>query len=99
MGKSRDYALVEDDEEDRKRVMKSPVRSSLAFRVGLAVLALIIFWGWPIVSIPAGHIGVVDLFGFVEKSVIPAGVHLKTVFADVHTFSIKTQLFDVTQDA
>jgi regulator of protease activity HflC (stomatin/prohibitin superfamily) len=42
---------------------------------------------------------VIDLFGYVEKDTIPAGVHLKTLFASSHIFSLKTQLFEVSQDA
>lgn len=37
--------------------------------------------------------------GYVEKSTIPSGMHLKTLFAKATYFSLKTQLVEVTQDS
>mmetsp|Transcript_17835 Transcript_17835/g.21381 ORF Transcript_17835/g.21381 Transcript_17835/m.21381 type:complete len:314 (+) Transcript_17835:118-1059(+) len=101
----RDYDRLEAmDEEDMMKNAKlqklsRPLGLTLPIRTGLIILGLLVFFGWPIVSIPAGHTGVVDLFGFVEEKTIPAGVHFKTMFADVHSFSLKTQLTEVSQDA
>lgn len=39
------------------------------------------------------------LAGYVAKDTIPAGMHLKTLFASSHFFSLKTQLAEMTQDA
>lgn len=60
---------------------------------------LLFFVGSPIISVPAGHVAVIDLFGNVEANTVPAGVHLKTLFARAHEISLKTQLFEVSQDA
>jgi regulator of protease activity HflC (stomatin/prohibitin superfamily) len=41
--------------------------------------------------IPAGHVGVVDLFGSVSSTTLKAGINLVNPLARVHKFSIKTQ--------
>ncbi|MBU1983807.1 prohibitin family protein [bacterium] len=41
--------------------------------------------------IPAGHVGVVDLFGKVSDRTLKPGINLKNPLAVVHKFSVKTQ--------
>lgn len=43
------------------------------------------------VIIPAGHVGVIDLFGKVAPYTLKSGINLKNPFARVVTMSIKTQ--------
>jgi prohibitin 1 len=60
----------------------------LALIVGLFILLII---GSPITVIPAGHVGVKDLFGKVSSDVLPAGVHFVLPFTRVIKMSVKTQ--------
>ncbi|MEW5312402.1 MAG: hypothetical protein WDW38_004040 [Sanguina aurantia] len=62
----------------------------------LVVTALVCLIGVPIVSVPAGHIGVVDFFGFVPLQTLQSGIRMKTLFATMHAFSVKTKLLEVT---
>jgi len=60
-----------------------------------AIIALVLFVlivvGAPITVVPAGHVGVKDLFGNVSSSVLPPGVHLVFPFTRVIKMSIQTQ--------
>ena len=42
-------------------------------------------------SVPAGHVGVVDVFGSVSDAVLPAGLHLVNPLAHVHRMSVQTR--------
>lgn len=57
--------------------------------IGLVVLILLI--GNPVTVIPAGHVGVKDLFGRVSSSVLSPGVRIVLPFTRVIKMSIKTQ--------
>jgi regulator of protease activity HflC (stomatin/prohibitin superfamily) len=54
------------------------------------VLLVLILIGGPITVVPAGHVGVKDLFGSVSPNVLPPGVHLIVPFTRVHKMSIRT---------
>lgn len=54
---------------------------------GALILALILCF----TQIPAGHVGVVDLFGIVSKRTLPAGINLVNPLARVIKFSIQTK--------
>jgi regulator of protease activity HflC (stomatin/prohibitin superfamily) len=58
--------------------------------IGVALFVLLIL-GAPITVVPAGHVGVKDLFGNVSKTVLPAGVHIVLPFTRVIKMSIQTQ--------
>jgi len=58
--------------------------------IGVAILILLMI-GSPLTVIPAGHVGVKDLFGNVSPSVLPPGVHLVFPFTRVIKMSVKTQ--------
>jgi len=60
--------------------------------VGIIVIVLMTM----ITIVPAGHVGVHDLFGDVSKDEYPAGLHLKSPFAHVEMMSIKTQEYTMT---
>lgn len=70
-------------------------RSNIRLMSAAAVALLIILIGWPIVSVPAGHAAVVDFFGHAFKGTLSSGMQFKTLFANVHIFSLKTQLLEV----
>ena len=59
-----------------------------------AIIALIVFVlliiGGPIKVVPAGHVGVKDLFGRVSPNVLPPGVHLVFPFTRVIKMYIQT---------
>jgi prohibitin 1 len=57
--------------------------------IGLVVLILLI--GNPVTVIPAGHVGVKDLFGRVSSSVLSPGVRIVLPFTRVIKMSVKTQ--------
>lgn len=48
--------------------------------------------------VPAGHVGVVDMFGNVRADVLPAGLHLINPFASVHRLSVQTREIKETMD-
>ena len=58
--------------------------------IALVVLVLLLIGG-PIKVVPAGYVGVKDLFGKVSPDALPAGVHLVVPFTRVHRMSVKTQ--------
>jgi len=58
--------------------------------IALVVLVLLLIGG-PIKVVPAGHVGVKDLFGSVSADALPPGVHFVIPFTRVHRMSIQTQ--------
>ena len=58
--------------------------------IGLILFVLVIIGG-PIKVVPAGHVGVKDLFGRVSPNVLPPGVHVVVPFTRVIRMSIQTQ--------
>src|SRR5258706_4403989 len=64
-------------------------------RVLLAALIffalIVVFRASPITVIPAGHVGVKDLFGNVSPDALPPGVHVVFPFTKVVKMSIQTQ--------
>jgi regulator of protease activity HflC (stomatin/prohibitin superfamily) len=58
----------------------------------IALLALVLLLiGGPLKVVPAGHVGVKDLFGSVSSDVLQPGVNLVVPFTRVHRMSIQTQ--------
>jgi len=57
----------------------------------LGAMVIFLLAGSPITIIPAGHVGVKDLFGRVSSNVLNPGVRLVIPFTRVHKMSIKTQ--------
>ncbi len=62
---------------------------STAFLFLLALVGLLLFRSARV--IPAGHVGVVDLFGRVYPQALPAGFHLINPLAGVHRMSVQTR--------
>jgi regulator of protease activity HflC (stomatin/prohibitin superfamily) len=66
------------------------VRSFRRVAIVVAILVLLLMGG-PIKVVPAGHVGVKDLFGSVSPNVLPPGVRLVLPFTRVVKMSIQTQ--------
>jgi regulator of protease activity HflC (stomatin/prohibitin superfamily) len=56
----------------------------------VAFFVVVLLWA-SIAQVPAGHIGVLTLFGKVTGTVLPEGIHLVNPFAVNHVFSVRTQ--------
>ena len=65
--------------------------------IGVALLVLFLV-GNPVTVIPAGHVGVKDLFGKVSPDVLTPGVNFVVPFTRVVKFSIQTQELKETAD-
>jgi len=48
--------------------------------------------------VPAGHVGVVDLFGNVRSEALPSGLHLINPLSSVHRLSVQTREVKETMD-
>jgi regulator of protease activity HflC (stomatin/prohibitin superfamily) len=70
-------------------------RKTLGFIIGGIVVLIILLKS--IVVIPAGHVGVKELFGTVYDDSIPAGIHVVNPLLRIHKMSIRTQ--QLTEDA
>src|SRR5690242_13341264 len=55
----------------------------------LIVFAILLFAS--AASVPAGHVGVLTLFGRVTGEVLPEGIHLVNPFKSNHVMSVRTQ--------
>lgn len=64
----------------------------------LGAVALLAALGSALVVIPAGHVGVYDLFGKVADQSMASGIHLVNPLATVHKISIRTQEVKETVD-
>jgi prohibitin 1 len=56
----------------------------------LILLGIVLLFFSPIVVIPAGHVGVTDLFGYVGSRPLTSGVHLVVPLTRIHRMSIRT---------
>ncbi|MBL0059731.1 MAG: prohibitin family protein [Elusimicrobia bacterium] len=68
-----------------------PNVSALAVPAALGVLLLVIAIFRSMVIIPAGYVGVRDLFGNISDRPLSAGLHLINPLARVHKMSVRTQ--------
>src|SRR5437868_14714020 len=48
--------------------------------------------------VPAGHVGVVDVFGKVRSEALPSGLHVINPFASLHRMTVQTQEVKDTLD-
>jgi len=60
------------------------------------VFFVIIIAALSAVTIPAGHVGLHDLFGQVSDQEMQPGLHFKNPLASVHKMSVKTQQFSMS---
>jgi regulator of protease activity HflC (stomatin/prohibitin superfamily) len=64
----------------------------------LGIAGLLAVIGSALMVIPAGHVGVYDLFGKVADQSMPSGIHLVNPLAAVHKISVRTQEVKETVD-
>ncbi|MBN1893885.1 prohibitin family protein [bacterium] len=57
----------------------------------IALFFAVIAFGQMITVVPAGHVGVIDLFGRVSARTLKSGINIVNPFARIVKFSIKTQ--------
>lgn len=67
------------------------VAGARKFLTAIAAVALIVAFTQLVRVIPAGHIGVIDLFGVVRPESLQSGIHLVNPLARVIPMSIQTQ--------
>jgi regulator of protease activity HflC (stomatin/prohibitin superfamily) len=62
-------------------------------RIGtiIGVIAVVVLLFWSVVTVPAGHVAVITLFGDVSKRILPEGIHLINPLAAVTEMSVRTQ--------
>jgi prohibitin 1 len=65
----------------------------------LGVLAVLVAFSQMLTVIPAGHVGVVDLFGNVSPTTLKAGINIVNPLARIIKFSVKTQEIKETMDS
>ena len=86
-------AFRSDDAENLLQGYGSRLGNSLARKAGfvlLAILILILVWS-SVAYVPAGHVGVLTLFGRVTGDVLPEGTHFVNPFKINNTMSVRTQ--------
>jgi regulator of protease activity HflC (stomatin/prohibitin superfamily) len=66
--------------------MKSRAIGTLIIIIVLAVLLT-----WTFRTVPAGHVGIVDLFGSVKPDTLPPGLHVVNPLAKVERMSVQTR--------
>jgi regulator of protease activity HflC (stomatin/prohibitin superfamily) len=57
----------------------------------IALFLAVIAFGQMITVVPAGHVGVIDLFGRVSSRTLKSGINIVNPFARIVKFSVKTQ--------
>lgn len=65
-------------------------RTKQTIPISIAVLIIGLLFA-SVVTIPAGHVGVLTLFGKVDPEELPEGLHLINPLKSLHTMSIRTQ--------
>ena len=66
--------------------------------VGYAFGALLLLVWCCITTVPAGHVGVVDVFGSVKPDPLHPGISIVNPFAKVVHMSVRTQLIEVAEE-
>jgi len=78
------------------RQVRDPAARSGAMGVGI-VLAVVLLLSSAVSVIPAGHVGVIDVFGNVSDRVLQPGVRFVNPLARIHKMSVRTR--EVTETA
>ena len=73
------------------------MKSSIRFIVILIIIGAFLLMRCVRV-VPAGHVGVVDVFGKVRSEALPSGLHLINPFATIHRMTVQTQEVKETLD-
>lgn len=83
----------------RKKILKRERYDEDTFNIiklaglGVGVVCSIILPFFFFTIVPAGHVGVVDTFGYVSKNQLNPGLNLVNPYSKIHIFSIKTEEF------
>lgn len=68
-------------------------------RIAAGVAGLLVLFGaiffWPLTSIPAGHVGLVSLFGNVQQETLAPGLHVINPMAHVMDFNVQQRKLSV----
>jgi prohibitin 1 len=86
-------AFRQGDDPERMQRYMADMRGSLPRTLGavvVGILVLIVLYA-SLAYVPAGHVGVLTLFGRVTGDVLPEGTHLVNPFKGNNTMSIRTQ--------
>uniref|UniRef100_A0A7S1IB59 Prohibitin n=1 Tax=Eutreptiella gymnastica TaxID=73025 RepID=A0A7S1IB59_9EUGL len=71
---------------------------ALGQRIGYtAAVVCIVLW-LCVTTVPAGHVGIVDVFGSVSPNALQPGLRLVNPFAKVVPMSVQTQMVEVAED-
>ena len=73
------------------------MKSSIRFIVILIIIGAFLLMRCVRV-VPAGHVGVVDVFGKVRSEALPSGLHVINPFATIHRMTVQTQELKETLD-
>lgn len=86
-------AFRQDSDDEAMQKYGNKLRSLLPQRMGMAILLILlgIFVYASVAYVPAGHVGVLTLFGRVTGDVLPEGTHFVNPFKGNNTMSIRTQ--------
>ncbi len=77
---------------DRKKVIEATGGAMMrSLGLGLAVVIVLLLLWASIAYVPAGHVGVLTLFGRVTGDVLPEGTHVVNPFKANNTMSVRTQ--------
>ena len=85
-----------DDDDDRGRgpvidVGKMGQGLLRRFGVILGAIVLVILFFWAVVTVPAGHVAVITLFGKVTGQVLGEGIHIINPLASANEMNVRTQ--------
>ncbi len=91
-------AFRRDDDDGERVIDVGQIGRSAMGRIGtiIGVIALVILLFWSVVSVPAGHVAVITLFGKVSERMLDEGIHLINPLAATHEMSVRTQEFKET---
>jgi len=84
--------IAPSDSDTYKKYQRRSTKSTTLFSSAAVFLGLYVFASVRVVT-PA-HVGVLSTFGRVDARVLQAGLHFTNPFADVLSFTIKTQLLE-----
>ena len=79
--------------------MTKSKKISLSITIGVIALLLIVMLFSIFATIPAGHTGVVTVFGKVSENVLQEGMHVKAPWQTVHTINNQITKLEVETEA
>jgi prohibitin 1 len=82
-----------EDDEERHVIDVGQMGRSAMGRIGtiIGVIVLVVLFFRSVVTVPAGHVAVITLFGSVSQQVLGEGIHLINPLAKAQEMSVQTQ--------